>query len=418
MKLSEFRTKLSQTANTHWFNEVTFNINYNHLDLNYDFKGLGNLYSYIIKQISGWEKKSNKLPTELSKSLEYFKFVQTRLITFINTFASEEKANSLDANFRSTSQQILNRSKEIFPFEAPETNFLINIHEEHPNYFKGAYTYLIGNLNENISIKQNFNGYLLAYEFSLKDTTKITERRNKEKSSLSRLRNEFENSIPELNNQLVEHLKESTEKYKEFGENLELFKADKEKTYSDWFINTKGDFENFNNESSNRLKELEDTYKEKLKLEEPAKYWSERAIKLKKQGWIALAVVVVLVLIVVYSLGQILWSAPEQIYESFFNGDRSAAIRWSIVYITLISFMAFSIKAITKVMFSSFHLARDCEERHTLTYFYLSLLKDSTVEKEDKKLIMQALFSRAETGLLKDDSSPTMPNDIIGRVLK
>jgi hypothetical protein len=79
--------------------------------------------------------------------------------------------------------------------------------------------------------------------------------------------------------------------------------------------------------------------------------------------------------------------------------------------------MAFAIRAVTKVMFSSFHLARDCEERHTLTYFYLSLLKESTVDKEDKKLIMQALFSRAETGLLKDDSSPTMPNDIIGKFM-
>lgn len=79
--------------------------------------------------------------------------------------------------------------------------------------------------------------------------------------------------------------------------------------------------------------------------------------------------------------------------------------------------MAFAIRAVTKVMFSSFHLARDCEERHTLTYFYLSLLKDSKVDTEDKKLIMQALFSRAETGLLKDDGAPTMPNDFIGKFM-
>jgi len=64
-------------------------------------------------------------------------------------------------------------------------------------------------------------------------------------------------------------------------------------------------------------------------------------------------------------------------------------------------------------MFSSFHLARDCEERHTLTYFYLSLLKDSKVENSDRPLIMQSLFSRADTGLLKEDSAPTMPNDVM-----
>lgn len=120
-------------------------------------------------------------------------------------------------------------------------------------------------------------------------------------------------------------------------------------------------------------------------------------------------------LISAFSLGKILWTSPEHIYISWFNNDKSAAIRWSIVYITLISFMAFCIRAITKVMFSSFHLARDCEERYTLTYFYLSLLKDSKVDDKDRQLIIQSLFSRAETGLLKDDSSPTMPNDVFNK---
>ncbi|WP_410528251.1 hypothetical protein [Sphingobacterium sp. T2] len=30
---------------------------------------------------------------------------------------------------------------------------------------------------------------------------------------------------------------------------------------------------------------------------------------------------------------------------------------------------------------------------------------------------MQSLFSRAETGLLKDDSSPTMPSETIGKII-
>ena len=32
-------------------------------------------------------------------------------------------------------------------------------------------------------------------------------------------------------------------------------------------------------------------------------------------------------------------------------------------------------------------------------------------------LIIQSLFSRADTGLLKEDSSPTMPNDVISKVM-
>ncbi|MDR1585213.1 MAG: hypothetical protein LBS07_03430 [Prevotellaceae bacterium] len=55
--------------------------------------------------------------------------------------------------------------------------------------------------------------------------------------------------------------------------------------------------------------------------------------------------------------------------------------------------------------------------RQNITYFYLSLLKDSKVADSERQLIMQSLFSRADTGSLKEDSSPTMPNDYISKVM-
>ena len=119
-----------------------------------------------------------------------------------------------------------------------------------------------------------------------------------------------------------------------------------------------------------------------------------------------------LLFVAIFTLGVVLMHSPEQMYVSWFGADKSVAIRWSIVFVTLVSFLAFAIRAVAKVMFSAFHLARDSEERHTLTFFYLALLKDSSVEKEDRQLIMQSLFSRADTGLLKDDGGPTMPNDV------
>ncbi|GAA0742934.1 DUF6161 domain-containing protein [Gaetbulibacter jejuensis] len=417
MTQTEFRKKLSETANTDWFNSVEFEMNYSHLNLSFEFKGFGHLHKFVNQQIRGWGKLSENLPNELIASKRHFESIENHLVNFTDSYRSQESEASLKNYFRSTKNQIQNNTNSYFTYDCPETDFLIEVYKNHPKSFIGAYSYLTGNLNQNINNKDNLNGYLLAYEFTLKDSTEITERRNKDKLSLSRLRTKFENSLPELESQLIEHLKNNTKKYEEYSKAIDDFKEDKEKTYSDWFINTKGDFEKFSSKSDKRLKELENTYQEKLKLEEPAKYWSERAKKLKKQGWMALGVLIALILIVVSSLGKLLWTTPEQIYESFFSGDKSAAIRWSIIYITFISFMAFAIRAVTKVMFSSFHLARDCEERHTLTYFYLSLLKDSTVDKEDKKLIMQALFSRAETGLLKDDASPTMPNDIVGKFM-
>ena len=48
-------------------------------------------------------------------------------------------------------------------------------------------------------------------------------------------------------------------------------------------------------------------------------------------------------------------------------------------------------------------LRNSAEEREQLTYVYLSLIKDSAVDEKEKNLIMQSLFSRAETGLLNQN---------------
>ena len=86
-----------------------------------------------------------------------------------------------------------------------------------------------------------------------------------------------------------------------------------------------------------------------------------------------------------------------------------------ITSITIISFLAYGMRSLNKLMFSSFHLARDAEERKKLTYVYLALKEQGAVDKEDRHIILQSLFSRAETGLLKDESSPTMPSTLMDK---
>ena len=40
-----------------------------------------------------------------------------------------------------------------------------------------------------------------------------------------------------------------------------------------------------------------------------------------------------------------------------------------------------------------------------------------SMDSEDRKLILQSLFSRSDTGLLKEDSGPTMPNDFLSKII-
>jgi hypothetical protein len=49
------------------------------------------------------------------------------------------------------------------------------------------------------------------------------------------------------------------------------------------------------------------------------------------------------------------------------------------------------------------------EEREQLTLVYLALSKEGKIDEKERDIILEALFSRVETGLLSGDSSPAMP---------
>lgn len=416
MTNKEFKKKISETTDPEWFKNISVTFNFSYVNINQHITGLTAIYEYVYQQIEGWNNVAATLPTELENSKNYFNQLKNSIIQFVNSYYNET-GNNLTSYWRKIQNGFLNTNSFPLPYNIPETAFLIRVHKENPQYFHGAYVFLIGN-NFNIKNKDSFFGALLAYEFSRKDNSEIVERRNAEKSSISKIRNDFQKYLTESENIVVDHIKNTNDKYEEFIKKIDDLKSEKDTLFNTWFDDTKtNQWQSWYDPTTKRVNELEDTYREKLKLEEPAKYWNERAGKLKTQGWIALSLIILLVGFTCWSLAKILWTAPEQIYESWFGDDKSAAIRWSIIYITLISFIAYAIRALTKFMFSSFHLSRDCEERHTLTYFYLSLIKDSNVDEKDRQLIMQSLFSRAETGLLKDDSSPTMPSDAIGKII-
>lgn len=154
-----------------------------------------------------------------------------------------------------------------------------------------------------------------------------------------------------------------------------------------------------------------------MRLEKPAKYWQKKSTTYYDQGNKAKSSLYWIIGISCVLLSVILITSPDYIFNTVFEGNKIAVVRWSVIFVTLISLIAFAIRALTKYMFSAYHLARDAEERHTLTFFYLSLLKDSEVKDDDRKLILQSLFSRAETGLLKDESGPTMPSNVVNRFL-
>jgi hypothetical protein len=415
MTTTELKKKIAQSESKDWFKEKSQNFNFSYINFNSDIMGVSSIYEFANQQINGWQSLEKNLPEELQNSLNYFTQIRNSISAFVVNYATQS-SNDLNNYWHPITAAINNVRQHPLTYNCPESEFLVTVHKNYPGSILGAFNFITSQLNSSITQDKNYYiGTQLAYEFVMKDQTGILQRRRAEKLSLSNIRNEFNAYLTKSETEIVEHISNVNEKYGEYIEVIDTLKNDKELLFTKWFETSKSDFEIFDTESKEKVINLEKAYQELLSLKKPAEYWNLRASTLKKEGWSAIHWLVGLILFACLSLYLLLWLTPEGMLLSFIN-NQASAIKWSIIYVTFIAFLTYGIRALNKVAFSSFHLARDAEEREQLTFVYLALIKDGSVDEKDRSLIMQSLFSRADTGLLKDDSSPTMPNDIAGKL--
>lgn len=286
----------------------------------------------------------------------------------------------------------------------------LNIYEKYG--FQVAHTFIeafIGNhqlsgLN-NVSLA-NLKGAVLAYEFELQDESTLTKRRKSEKASISQVRN----SMIDAKNQLFNDVHEFQDEY-------ESWKVVTQRDASRLYTISKNLGERLSRQQRNRhdsqmrewqenIEHLENTYQEKLRLEKPAEYWNKKACSYFKQGVAWSILLGVFLLSGLAGFGYFLFSWLEGLQLKV----QLDSLQGAALFITILSIYAFSIKALSRMVFSSFHLQRDAEEREQLTHVYLALTHEKDeLDVEARNIILQSLFSRADTGLLSGDSGPTMP---------
>lgn len=418
MELSVFKKSIIESPNYDFFKEMTVDFKFPFLNETKTIKGIYNIYKYVFEEVEGWKAIKNEVPRELSNSITYFQSVKESIINSVAQINQQKNLETSSFNYYTNEikEKIRNtNSYKPLPHNLPLTNFLIALNTQNNELFNGAYKYFSDNISSGNLTRNTMSGILLAYEFENTHGSDFVKRKELEKKSLISLKNNFVKLTEKSEEELLEHLKNYNEKYYEKLEEIQKFKNEKENLFSDWFKTSSNDYESFFSQSKAKILDLEKTYEEKLRLEKPAEYWRLRAEKLNKQGSFYFNTMIVIIGLFGIALYILLLVAPQGMLISF--EQPSSAIKWSIISILFVSLVFYGIRLAQKIAFSTFHLARDAEEREQLTYVYLSLLKENTVDVEEKKLVLQALFSRAETGLLKEDSSPTMPNDLIGKVL-
>ena len=161
--------------------------------------------------------------------------------------------------------------------------------------------------------------------------------------------------------------------------------------------------------ANNALGSLENLYGEKLKLSEPAEYWEKIDKEYNAKGTRWLIASAILSVIIIAGLITFLVFVPTIFSEDYHWFDN---LKNSAIVTVIASIAIYMLRLTVKMAMSSFHLARDAKERNNLSYFYLALIEKDAVSDKERALVLNSLFSRSDTGLLKGESSPSMPSNI------
>lgn len=156
-------------------------------------------------------------------------------------------------------------------------------------------------------------------------------------------------------------------------------------------------------EKQTKIKDLQETYENKLALEAPERLWKKRSKEhqLLAKKWTRFLIHAVIALIFAL-VGLVV------VIHTYFNSIQSELpfISESFILISVISFFIYIVRILIKIVMSNHHLATEYKQKAALTRFYQSLTKAGTdISKEERLIIINSLFSKVETGLVKTDTS-------------
>ena len=218
-----------------------------------------------------------------------------------------------------------------------------------------------------------------------------------------------------------EHIQESLSEITKEKEDYINYMNEQKEDYNKWFSDTSNQIDNFRQEHSKKLIDIEKTYQEKLKIEEPAKFMKKQALKyfFSSLFWSILSVG--LAIFLVYLLGVII--SPEVKFDdkivtiNILSNDMP--VYSSIILLTMISLVLYILRIFIKMAVSSKHLMEEYKQKYSLTYFYLSLVKNGNINDEkSQNIILSSLFTKADTGLIKNDGSNETDKTMLLQLLK
>jgi Ca2+/H+ antiporter len=143
-----------------------------------------------------------------------------------------------------------------------------------------------------------------------------------------------------------------------------------------------------------------------MRLQKPATYWEELEKQYLSRGrlWALLSALTVFLFVVGAIV--VVYQPPKLFNDA---APTLGGIKGALLLAAAVSMIIYLINLFVKMTMSAYHLALDARERRQLTYVFLALIKHMAIEAKDREVVLAALFSRADTGLIKGESGPTIP---------
>ncbi|QJU09592.1 hypothetical protein FBF27_04265 [Candidatus Saccharibacteria bacterium oral taxon 488] len=259
------------------------------------------------------------------------------------------------------------------------------------------------------SLYQNYNYSYYPALFILKDelSPKNVSIKNFEQKTLRPARDKLEQLLQEAGESQQEITRFIEEKRKEVQNQV-----DKNIAEMDDYKSKVNDWEA---KKHKELDTLEDTYRKKLQLEAPEELLNERSEKYRKKAkyWtVGLCVVAIILLFVIAWFVHSLHEFPKGITE------KVPFLSQQVLFIGAISFFVYIIRVMVKIVMSNHHIAMEYEQKAALTRFYQALTYEGIeVDDNEKLIIMSALFSKVDTGLVKTNESVDL-DSVLGLIAR
>ena len=360
------------------------------------------------------------LKDKISNFFAYFNSVND-----IGDITDENLYGSIYNYISDSTQYLENKRKYIINIEAPinkDKNF-IKITEFYQYYQEQKFDnlslaieyYIIicrnpekaGNFLNNTNLYYYYPAFhYLKEQFNIKfSNTKMDDEINILKTELSTM----EETIPKRKNEVLNYMKSTSDEF-------DIWKNDFKKNINNW----RDEIDEWKERMEKKLTILENTYREKLKLEEPEKLWNEKAknygCAYKLWGFF----VILFSAAIVYFVNKI-------ITEFYFNSKLNSISDNDILnyfpktflFVGILSLALYVLRVFVKITLSNKHLQLECEQKAALTRFYQALVyKGQNINANERLIIFNALFSKTESGLIKLSDTPNEIENIISLLSK